>query len=62
VRLTDPEPYLVAQIAAALAAGIRPDTSILGIVWLAATTGAMSLLAWGKARAGRAALVSDRTR
>lgn len=44
--------YLVAQIAAALAAGIRPDTSILGIVWLAATTGAMSLLAWGKARTG----------
>jgi hypothetical protein len=58
VRLTDLEPYLVAQIAA----GIRPDTSILGIVWLAATTGAMSLLAWGKARTGRAALVSDRTR
>jgi divalent metal cation (Fe/Co/Zn/Cd) transporter len=46
--------YLVAQTAATLAAGIRPDSSPFGIGLLAATTAVMFSLAAGKARTGRA--------
>src|SRR5438067_2201619 len=45
--------YLVAQTAVTLAAGIRPDSSRLGIGWLAATVVAMFSLAAAKARTGR---------
>lgn len=46
--------YLVAQTAATLATGIRPDSSPLGIALLAATTVVMFSLAAAKARTGRA--------
>ena len=46
--------YLVVQTAVTLAAGIRPDSSRLGIGWLAATVVAMFSLAAAKARTGRA--------
>jgi divalent metal cation (Fe/Co/Zn/Cd) transporter len=46
--------YLVAQTAATLATGIRPDSSPLGIALLAATTIVMFSLAAAKARTGRA--------
>src|SRR5215207_7231329 len=44
--------YLAAQVAATLALGIRPDSSPLGIVWLAATCLVMLGLAAGEARTG----------
>jgi divalent metal cation (Fe/Co/Zn/Cd) transporter len=46
--------YLVGQTAVTLAAGIRPDSSPLGIGWLAATVAAMFSLAAAKGRTGRA--------
>jgi len=46
--------YLIGQTAATLAAGIRPDSSPLGIGWLAATAVVMFSLAAAKARTGRA--------
>lgn len=46
--------YLVGQTAVTLAAGIRPDSSVLGIGWLTATVVAMFSLAAAKARTGRA--------
>jgi divalent metal cation (Fe/Co/Zn/Cd) transporter len=46
--------YLVVQTAVTLAAGIRPDSSPLGISWLGATVVAMFSLAAAKARTGRA--------
>lgn len=46
--------YLVGQTAVTLAAGIRPDSSPLGIGWLAATVVAMFSLAAAKGRTGRA--------
>ena len=45
--------YLVAQAAITLALDVRPDTSPLGIGWLAATGVVMLGLAAGKARTGR---------
>jgi divalent metal cation (Fe/Co/Zn/Cd) transporter len=44
--------YIAAQIAATLALGIRPDSSPLGIAWLAGTCLVMLGLAAGKARTG----------
>ena len=45
--------YIIAQAAATLALDIRPDSSPLGIAWLAATCVVMLGLAAGKARTGR---------
>ena len=45
--------YLVAQAATTVALDVRPDTSPLGIGWLAATGVVMLGLAAGKARTGR---------
>jgi hypothetical protein len=63
VRLTDPEPYLVAQIAAALAATILLGLVLNAIVgwWWADLAAAAVLVVYGLVE-GRAALVSDRTR
>jgi len=44
--------YITVQIAVTLALDIRPDSSPLGIAWLAATTIVMFGLAVGKARTG----------
>ena len=44
--------YVLAQAMYTLFAGGHPDTSRLGIVWLAATFVAMLLLAWGKRQTG----------
>lgn len=46
--------YIALQAVITLAIGIRPDSSGLGITWLAATTVAMFVLAAAKARTGRA--------
>jgi divalent metal cation (Fe/Co/Zn/Cd) transporter len=46
--------YLVGQTAVTLAAGIRPESSPLGIGWLAATVVAMFTLAAAKGHTGRA--------
>jgi divalent metal cation (Fe/Co/Zn/Cd) transporter len=46
--------YLVGQTVVTLAAGIRPDSSPLGIGWLAATVVAMFSLAAAKGGTGRA--------
>jgi divalent metal cation (Fe/Co/Zn/Cd) transporter len=46
--------YLIVQTAVTLAAGIRPESSPLGIGWLAATVVAMLGLAAAKARTGTA--------
>ncbi len=46
--------YLLVQSTVALAVGYRPQHSVLGIVWTAATAAAMFTLAAGKARTGRA--------
>lgn len=46
--------YIAAQATVVLAADFHPGTSPLGIAWLAATTVAMFLLAWGKGQTGRA--------
>jgi divalent metal cation (Fe/Co/Zn/Cd) transporter len=45
--------YIVVQAAVTLALGIRPDSSLLGIAWLAATCLVMFGLAAGKSRTGR---------
>jgi divalent metal cation (Fe/Co/Zn/Cd) transporter len=45
--------YLVGQTTVTLVAGIRPDSSPLGIAWLAATTVVMFGLGAGKARTGK---------
>lgn len=45
--------YLVGQTVVTLALGVRPDSSPLGIAWLAATCVAMFSLAFAKARTGR---------
>ena len=44
--------YIGIQSVVTLTLGIRPDTSILGIAWLAATCAVMFALAAGKARTG----------
>lgn len=46
--------YLLIQLAIVIAAGLRPATSGLGIVWTALTFVVMLALAWGKIRTGRA--------
>lgn len=46
--------YLLIQLVIVLAAGLRPATSALGIVWTALTFVVMLTLAWGKIRTGRA--------
>jgi len=46
--------YIAAQAVVTIAAGIRPDSSPLGIFWLALTTFAMFGLAIAKGRTGRA--------
>jgi divalent metal cation (Fe/Co/Zn/Cd) transporter len=45
--------YLVGQIAVTLALAVRPDSSPLGIAWLAATAVVMFSLAAAKLRTGR---------
>ena len=45
--------YIVVQAVVTLALGIRPDSSPLGIAWLAATCVVMFGLAAGKSRTGR---------
>src|SRR6266542_2112266 len=45
--------YVLFQAGYTLVDGIHPRHSPVGIAWLAATFGAMLLLAWGKRRAGR---------
>lgn len=44
--------YILGQLAATLLTGTHPATSLGGILWLAATLGAMLVLAWGKRRTG----------
>lgn len=46
--------YLLIQLAIVLAAGLRPASSGLGIVWTALTFVVMLALAWGKIRTGDA--------
>jgi len=46
--------YVLVQSARTLLTQTYPLTSVLGIVWLAATLIAMLLLAWGKHRTGKA--------
>lgn len=46
--------YVLSQFLFTLITRTRPDTSPLGIVWLAATLAAMLLLAYGKGITGRA--------
>lgn len=46
--------YLLVQLVIVLAAGLRPATSGLGIVWTALTLVVMLALAWGKIRTGDA--------
>jgi divalent metal cation (Fe/Co/Zn/Cd) transporter len=45
--------YVLAQAIRVLALAAHPQTSLLGIAWLAATFVAMLLLAWGKQTTGR---------
>jgi divalent metal cation (Fe/Co/Zn/Cd) transporter len=45
--------YILVQSVRTLITAFHPGTSLLGIVWLAATVVAMLLLAWGKGRTGR---------
>ncbi|MEA2642444.1 MAG: hypothetical protein QOF51_3838 [Chloroflexota bacterium] len=45
--------YILFQSARTLLTQDRPETSVLGISWLAVTFIAMLLLAWGKATTGR---------
>jgi divalent metal cation (Fe/Co/Zn/Cd) transporter len=45
--------YIVVQILVTLLLDVRPDSSALGIAWLAATCVVMFTLAAGKARTGR---------
>ena len=44
--------YIIGQAIVTLATDIRPDSSLLGIGWLAATCAVMFALAFGKARTG----------
>jgi divalent metal cation (Fe/Co/Zn/Cd) transporter len=44
--------YIVLQSVVTVALGVRPETSVPGIVWLAATCVVMFVLAAGKARTG----------
>jgi divalent metal cation (Fe/Co/Zn/Cd) transporter len=44
--------YIAAQAGVTIALGVRPDSSALGIAWLAATCVVMFALAAGKARTG----------
>jgi divalent metal cation (Fe/Co/Zn/Cd) transporter len=46
--------YLLAQSTVVLAAGYRPQHSVLGIIWTAVTAAAMFVLAAAKASTGRA--------
>lgn len=46
--------YLLVQSTWALAGGLRPERSVLGIAWTAVTAAAMFALAAGKSRTGRA--------
>ena len=46
--------YLTGQAIVTVVAGVRPDTSPLGIAWLAATVVVMLGLATAKLRTGRA--------
>lgn len=46
--------YLTAQAIVTVVAGVRPDSSPLGIAWLAASVVAMFSLAFAKMRTGRA--------
>lgn len=46
--------YIAVQSVVTLVAGVRPDTSALGIAWLAATVVVMLCLAWAKHRTGTA--------
>ena len=45
--------YILGQEAGAILSGVRPTTSLAGIVWFAATSIAMLLLARGKGVTGR---------
>src|SRR5262249_34092322 len=45
--------YVLFQSSRTLLTQARPETSLLGIVWLTATFVAMLLLAWGKHRTGK---------
>jgi hypothetical protein len=55
--------YISAQSVVTVASGIRPDSSLLGIAWLSATTLIMFALAYGKlARAVTSATGSSRRR
>jgi divalent metal cation (Fe/Co/Zn/Cd) transporter len=45
--------YIAVQAVATVVLGIRPDSSPLGVAWLAATVVAMFGLPWGKARTRR---------
>lgn len=45
--------YLLIQVAVVFAAGVRPASSGLGIVWTALTFVVMLALAWGKIRTGQ---------
>lgn len=44
--------YILAQSGHTLLTQTHPGTSVLGVIWLAATLIAMLLLAWGKQRTG----------
>jgi divalent metal cation (Fe/Co/Zn/Cd) transporter len=46
--------YLIAQAVVTVVAGVHPDSSPVGIGWLAATAVVMFALAYGKATTGRA--------
>lgn len=46
--------YILAQSGYVLATATRPETSLIGIGWLAGTLAAMLLLAWGKKVTGQA--------
>jgi divalent metal cation (Fe/Co/Zn/Cd) transporter len=46
--------YLTGQAVVTVAAGVRPDSSLLGIAWLSATVIAMFSLATAKSRTGKA--------
>jgi len=45
--------YVLGQSARTLLVRAHPDTSVVGIAWLAATLVVMLLLAWGKGQTGR---------
>jgi len=45
--------YILGQVAYTLLTHLHPHTSVLGMIWLAATLIAMLLLAWGKRTTGK---------